>query len=112
MSPAQTHTDSGATWASCVPQRPLVAILGGSFDPITDAHLKTACEIIHSKAADKASRWRIPCWRPGPAPLLLSRPVRPSASTVLVPCALRALAPASGGQGQPHLVASSEGRRA
>ena len=51
-------------------QKPLVAILGGSFDPITDAHLKAACEIIHSKCADEV--WIIPCG---------ARPDKPSLKT-------------------------------
>lgn len=36
-----------------------IAILGGSFDPITDAHLKVAAEIAHAKAADEV--WIVPC---------------------------------------------------
>ena len=50
--------------------KPLVAILGGSFDPITDAHLKAACEIIHSKCADEV--WITPCG---------ARPDKPSLKT-------------------------------
>jgi len=53
--------------------RPLVAILGGSFDPITDAHLKTACEIIHSKAADKV--WIVPCGARPDKPSLKTSPI-------------------------------------
>mmetsp|Transcript_28666 Transcript_28666/g.56322 ORF Transcript_28666/g.56322 Transcript_28666/m.56322 type:complete len:229 (+) Transcript_28666:52-738(+) len=47
-----------------------VAVLGGSFDPITNAHLKIAAELIHSRSADEV--WIIPC---GP------RPDKPSLST-------------------------------
>mmetsp|Transcript_15630 Transcript_15630/g.45696 ORF Transcript_15630/g.45696 Transcript_15630/m.45696 type:complete len:231 (-) Transcript_15630:57-749(-) len=36
-----------------------VALLGGSFDPITDAHLKCAAEIIHCGAAEEV--WLVPC---------------------------------------------------
>jgi nicotinate (nicotinamide) nucleotide adenylyltransferase len=36
-----------------------VAILGGSFNPITDAHLQMASEVIHSDAADEV--WLVPC---------------------------------------------------
>lgn len=36
-----------------------IAILGGSFDPITDAHLKIAAEIIHAQMADGV--WIVPC---------------------------------------------------
>ena len=36
-----------------------VAVLGGSFDPITDAHLKMAAEVIHMNAADEV--WLVPC---------------------------------------------------
>lgn len=36
-----------------------IAILGGSFDPITDAHLKIAAEIIHAQMADEV--WVVPC---------------------------------------------------
>lgn len=52
-------------------KRPLVAVLGGSFDPITDAHLKAASEIIHSQTADRV--WIIPCGaRPDKASLKTS----------------------------------------
>lgn len=43
--------------------RKRVTIFGGSFDPITDAHLKVAAEIVHSQMADEV--WVIPC---GPRP--------------------------------------------
>lgn len=36
-----------------------VAVLGGSFDPITTGHLKVACEIIHARKADEV--WIVPC---------------------------------------------------
>ena len=36
-----------------------VAVLGGSFDPITDGHLKCACEIVHARKADEV--WIVPC---------------------------------------------------
>lgn len=39
--------------------RKRVALLGGSFDPITDAHLKCAAEIIHCGVADEV--WVVPC---------------------------------------------------
>ncbi|KAG8470415.1 hypothetical protein KFE25_008836 [Diacronema lutheri] len=39
--------------------RKRVALLGGSFDPITDAHLKCAAEIIHCGAAEEV--WLVPC---------------------------------------------------
>jgi len=47
-----------------------VAILGGSFDPITDGHLKCACEIIHARNADEV--WIVPCG---------TRPDKPSLRT-------------------------------
>jgi len=47
-----------------------VALYGGSFDPITNAHTNVAAEIIHSKKADEV--WVIPC---GP------RPDKPSLKT-------------------------------
>ena len=36
-----------------------IAVFGGSFDPITDAHLKIMAEIIHAQMADEV--WVIPC---------------------------------------------------
>ena len=36
-----------------------IAIFGGSFDPITDAHLKVVAEIIHAQKADEI--WVVPC---------------------------------------------------
>jgi nicotinate (nicotinamide) nucleotide adenylyltransferase len=47
-----------------------VAILGGSFNPITDGHLKMAAEVIHAKVADEV--WITPCG---------SRPDKPSLKT-------------------------------
>ena len=47
-----------------------VAVLGGSFDPITDGHLKCACEIVHARAADEV--WIVPCG---------ARPDKPSLRT-------------------------------
>lgn len=40
-----------------------VAVFGGSFDPITNAHLNCACEIVHLRVADEV--WLVPC---GPRP--------------------------------------------
>eukprot|EP00298_Acanthocystis_sp_HF-20_P003841 c14180_g1_i2.p1 GENE.c14180_g1_i2~~c14180_g1_i2.p1 ORF type:complete len:233 (+),score=89.66 c14180_g1_i2:24-701(+) len=37
----------------------VIAVLGGSFDPFTNAHLKMSAEIIHSKHADEV--WIVPC---------------------------------------------------
>eukprot|EP00965_Chrysotila_dentata_P217976 6190335-Pleurochrysis_carterae.AAC.3 len=37
----------------------IIAVLGGSFDPITDGHLKCACEIVHAGVADEV--WIVPC---------------------------------------------------
>eukprot|EP00298_Acanthocystis_sp_HF-20_P010002 c18617_g1_i1.p1 GENE.c18617_g1_i1~~c18617_g1_i1.p1 ORF type:complete len:234 (+),score=78.61 c18617_g1_i1:32-733(+) len=47
-----------------------VAVLGGSFDPITNAHLNVASEIVHSRLVDQV--WIVPC---GP------RPDKPSLKT-------------------------------
>eukprot|EP00966_Prymnesium_polylepis_P024222 557917-Prymnesium_polylepis.2 len=44
---------------TCTPKTGTVAVLGGSFDPITDGHLKCACEIVHARMADEV--W-IVCW--------------------------------------------------
>ena len=40
-------------------RRKRVAVFGGSFNPITNAHLNCAAEIIHSKLADEV--WITPC---------------------------------------------------
>lgn len=47
-----------------------IAVLGGSFDPITTGHLKVACEIIHTRKADEV--WIVPCG---------ARPDKPSLRT-------------------------------
>mmetsp|Transcript_16331 Transcript_16331/g.34618 ORF Transcript_16331/g.34618 Transcript_16331/m.34618 type:complete len:277 (-) Transcript_16331:1249-2079(-) len=48
----------------------IIAVLGGSFDPITDGHLKCACEIVHAGVADEV--WIVPCG---------TRPDKPSLRT-------------------------------
>jgi len=48
----------------------VIAVLGGSFDPITDGHLKCACEIVHAGMAEEV--WIVPCGR---------RPDKPSLKT-------------------------------
>lgn len=50
--------------------RKRIAIFGGSFNPITNAHLNCAAEIIHSKLADEV--WITPCG---------TRPDKPSLRT-------------------------------
>mmetsp|Transcript_37202 Transcript_37202/g.74365 ORF Transcript_37202/g.74365 Transcript_37202/m.74365 type:complete len:349 (-) Transcript_37202:268-1314(-) len=50
--------------------RKRVAVFGGSFNPITNAHLNCAAEIIHSKLADEV--WITPCG---------ARPDKPSLRT-------------------------------
>lgn len=47
-----------------------IAIYGGSFNPITDAHLTMMAAIIHSRAADEV--WVVPCGK---------RPDKPSLKT-------------------------------
>lgn len=54
-------------------KRHRVAIYGGAFDPITNAHLTCAAEIVHSECADEV--WLTPC---GP------RPDKPSMTTSAV----------------------------
>jgi nicotinate (nicotinamide) nucleotide adenylyltransferase len=44
---------------AATPKPGTVAVLGGSFDPITDGHLKCACEIIHARMATEV--WIVPC---------------------------------------------------
>lgn len=56
-----------------VGQRRRVAIYGGAFDPITNAHLTCAAEIVHSQCADEV--WLSPC---GP------RPDKPSMQTCAI----------------------------
>ena len=56
--------------AQAAQRRKRVAVLGGSFDPITDGHLKCACEIIHANKADEV--WLVPCGH---------RPDKPSLKT-------------------------------
>jgi len=51
-------------------KRKRIAVLGGSFDPITDGHLKCACEIVHARVADEV--WLVPCGK---------RPDKPSLRT-------------------------------
>ena len=53
--------------------RKRIAIYGGSFNPITNAHLNVAAEIMHSKLADEV--WITPCGR---------RPDKPSLKTSMV----------------------------
>jgi nicotinate (nicotinamide) nucleotide adenylyltransferase len=50
--------------------RKRIAVFGGSFNPITNAHLNCAAEIIHSKLADEV--WITPCG---------TRPDKPSLKT-------------------------------
>jgi len=38
---------------------PRVAVYGGAFNPITNAHLNVASEIVHSELADEV--WIVPC---------------------------------------------------
>jgi len=62
---------SSLTLHQCSPARHRkIAVLGGSFDPITDGHLKCACEIVHARAAHEV--WLVPCGR---------RPDKPSLKT-------------------------------
>jgi len=51
-------------------ERLRVAVYGGSFNPITNAHLNCAAELIHSRLVDEV--WMVPC---GP------RPDKPSLKT-------------------------------
>merc|ERR1719329_1706728 len=47
-----------------------IAILGGSFDPITNGHIVSACEVLHADHADEV--WIVPCG---------ARPDKPSLRT-------------------------------
>lgn len=56
------HTPTGAvpcTLHVASPGANRVAVYGGSFDPITNAHLLQAAEIIHAQLADEV--WVVPC---------------------------------------------------
>ena len=55
------------------PHRKRICVYGGSFNPITNAHLNVAAEIMHSKLVDEV--WITPC---GP------RPDKPSLKTSMV----------------------------
>jgi len=55
------------------PPRKRIAIYGGSFNPITNAHLNVAAEIMHSKLADEV--WITPCG---------VRPDKPSLKTSMI----------------------------
>jgi hypothetical protein len=57
-------------WGRDKDKKHRIAVLGGSFDPITDGHLKCACEIVHANVADEV--WIVPCGR---------RPDKPSLKT-------------------------------
>ena len=48
-----------------------VALFGGSFDPMTTAHLKMVAEIIHTAAADEV--WIVPCGKRPDKPAIVSR---------------------------------------
>jgi nicotinate (nicotinamide) nucleotide adenylyltransferase len=48
-----------------------VALFGGSFDPMTTAHLKMVAEIIHTAAADEV--WIVPCGKRPDKPSIVSR---------------------------------------
>ena len=59
------------TLHECSPARATrIAVLGGSFDPITCGHLKCACEIVHARKAQEV--WIVPCG---------TRPDKPSLKT-------------------------------
>ena len=55
---------AGDYYAGAIEKEKLrVAVYGGSFDPITNAHLTCISEIIHSGSVDEV--WIVPC---GPRP--------------------------------------------
>ena len=69
--PRALESQSSLTLHHCSPARhKKIAVLGGSFDPITDGHLKCACEIVHARASHEV--WLVPCGR---------RPDKPSLKT-------------------------------
>jgi nicotinate-nucleotide adenylyltransferase len=45
--------------SKCSSKHTRIAVLGTSADPITDAHLKCACEIVHLRKAQEV--WIVPC---------------------------------------------------
>eukprot|EP00966_Prymnesium_polylepis_P127572 2950502-Prymnesium_polylepis.1 len=55
------------------PERKRIAIYGGSFNPITNAHLNVASEILHSKLVDEV--WITPCGK---------RPDKPALKTSMI----------------------------
>ena len=65
LSPARSHTARNQPPSrkhSCRLSSPFCTFTpqyGGSFNPITNAHLNCAAEIIHSKLADEV--WIVPC---------------------------------------------------
>jgi len=50
-----------------------VAVYGGAFDPITNAHLTAASEIVHSGSADEV--WMVPCGKRPDKPKLKTSPL-------------------------------------
>lgn len=69
--PAGSKSQQILTLHDCSPARSMhIAVLGGSFDPITDGHLKCACEIVHARKAQEV--WIVPCG---------TRPDKPSLKT-------------------------------
>ena len=78
-SPASCEKDDGQLMGRSTERlipaasRKRIAIYGGSFNPITNAHLNVAAEIMHSKLADEV--WITPCGR---------RPDKPGLKTSMV----------------------------
>eukprot|EP00928_Gymnodinium_smaydae_P032704 TRINITY_DN23617_c0_g1_i1.p1 TRINITY_DN23617_c0_g1~~TRINITY_DN23617_c0_g1_i1.p1 ORF type:complete len:591 (-),score=93.94 TRINITY_DN23617_c0_g1_i1:101-1873(-) len=64
---------TGMSQPRAKPRRQKVAIYGGAFDPITNAHLTCAAEIVHSKCADEV--WLVPCGPRLDKPNLKTAPV-------------------------------------